>query len=186
MKKLKALFIIFISFFKIGLFTIGGGLAMIPLIEKEVVEKKKWMNEDDMVDCVVISQALPGVIAINAATYVGNKRYGVLGAIFATIGVILPSFIIILIFVNVLGIIGDNHYIEGAFVGIKAAVCGLITVTCYRIGKRTLTGIFQWIVGGLCFIVIAFFGITTIWAILVSAIAGIIYNSFRLKRGVKE
>ena len=119
-------FQLFWSFFKLGLFTIGGGMAMIPLIQGIVVDQKKWMSEEEAVDCIAVSQALPGVIAINMATYIGQRKKGLSGALAATVGVMLPSFIIIILIVLLLKGIGDNPYVEGALMGIKAAATGLI------------------------------------------------------------
>lgn len=87
---MKELLRMFAAFFKIGLFTFGGGLAMLPLIQKAAVDDYKWLTEEEMVDCVAVAQAMPGVIAINTATYVGNRKRGFAGALFATLGVILP------------------------------------------------------------------------------------------------
>ncbi|MEG0829253.1 MAG: chromate transporter [Anaerovoracaceae bacterium] len=174
---------LFWEFFKIGLFTIGGGMAMLPLIQKIAVEDKKWMSEEEMVDCLAISQALPGVIAINSATYIGKRKCGISGSIAATFGVVLPSFTIIILVVTLLGTIGDNSHIDGAFMGIKAAVCGLVMVSAYRMGKNILTGPFQWIVAILAFVAIAIFRITALWAILFGGLAGII---FLVIKGNKE
>ena len=96
-QKLKDLWTLFITFFKIGAFTFGGGLAMIPLISKEIVEKKKWMTDEEMIDMIAIAESTPGVIAVNSATFVGFRTHKVLGALIATLGVTLPSFVIICI-----------------------------------------------------------------------------------------
>lgn len=171
---------LFWEFFKIGIFTIGGGMAMIPQIQQLVVQDKKWMDEDEMLDCIAISQSMPGVIAINSATYIGKRIRGVKGSLAATLGVVMPSFIIIILAVTVLGAIGENKYILGAFVGVKAAVCGLILVTAVRLAKQSLNSVFQWVLAIAAFIAIGIFGITAIWAIIAGAVAGIIYNSVRL------
>ena len=105
---------LFWNFFKLGLFTIGGGMAMIPLIQNIVVDKMRWMTEEETVDCIAVSQGLPGVIAINMATYIGQKKKGLAGALTATIGVMLPSFIIIILVVKLLHGFGDNRYVLGA------------------------------------------------------------------------
>ena len=94
-EKLKKVFQLFITFIKIGAFTFGGGYAMVPLIQRETVEKKKWINDDDILEIVAIAESTPGPIAVNSATFVGYKTAGVLGAAAATIGVVLPSFTII-------------------------------------------------------------------------------------------
>ena len=105
-------FQLFWSFFKLGLFTIGGGMAMIPLIQGIVVDEKHWMTEEEAVDCIAVSQGLPGVVAINMATYIGHQKKGSGGALAATIGVILPSFVIIILIVKLLQGIGDNPYVQ--------------------------------------------------------------------------
>lgn len=172
---------LFWTFFKLGLFTIGGGMAMIPLIQDIVVEKKKWMTEEEAVDCIAVSQGLPGVIAINMATYIGQAKKGILGAVTATIGVILPSFIIIIIVIKVLAGIGDNRYVNGALVGIKAAATGLIAYSAYKVGRQVLKGPFQWILAAASFVVIVFFELNAVWAIVAGIIVGLIYTSVKEK-----
>ena len=181
-KVIKKHMSLFWEFFKIGLFTIGGGLAMLPLIQKVAVEDKKWMDEGEMIDCIAISQAMPGVIAINSATYIGKRQHGVTGSLAATLGVVLPSFLIIIAVVTLLGSIGENRYINGAFTGIKAAVCGLVIVTASKLGRQVLTGPFQWTAAILAFIAIAIFRVTALWAILAGAVAGILFLVIREHR----
>lgn len=176
---------LFWEFFKIGLFTIGGGMAMIPQIQQVAVKDKKWISEEDMLDCIAVSQSMPGVIAINSATYIGQRIKGVKGSLAATVGVITPSFIIIILAVTFLGAIGENRYIIGAFTGVKAAVCGLIVVTAVRLGRQSLNSVFQWILALSALLAIGIFGITAIWAIIAGAILGIIYNSVKLKNREK-
>ena len=177
---------LFWEFFKIGLFTIGGGMAMLPLIQKVAVEDKKWMEEEDMIDCLAVSQAMPGVIAINSATYIGNRQHGLTGSLAATIGVVTPSFLIIIAVVTLLGTIGHNSYINGAFTGIKAAVCGLVIVSACKLGKQILKGPFQWVLAILAFFAIAVFEVTALWAILGGAVAGIVLLMIRGKRGAEK
>lgn len=171
---------LFWEFLKIGLFTIGGGMAMIPQLQ-QIVSDKGWLEEDEMIDSIAISQALPGIIAINMATYIGMKLRGLRGALSATLGVITPSFLIIILVVTALDSIGENSYIIGAFTGIKAAVCGLIVVTVVRMGKKILRSVFAWVLAVLAFIAIAVFGINAIWAVLVGAVAGVVYNAAKLR-----
>ena len=126
MRKLKSLFRLFLSMFKIGLFTFGGGYAMINLLDNEFVNNKKWINSDEFLDLVAIAESTPGPIAINCSTHIGYKREGILGAIAATIGMCLPSFVIIycisLFFDKFLSII----WVSAAFKGIQACVVFLI------------------------------------------------------------
>ena len=175
---------LFWSFFKLGLFTIGGGMAMIPLIQGIVVDQKKWMTEEEAVDCIAVSQALPGVIAINMATYIGQRKKGIGGALAATIGVILPSYLIIILIVLLLHGIGDNPYVSGALVGIKAAATGLIAFSAYKVGKQVLKGPFQWIVAGASFGLIAYFAINAVWAIIGGIVVGLLYSAIKQKREI--
>lgn len=185
-KKLNSCLSLFWEFLKIGLFTIGGGMAMIPQLQHVVVKEKGWLEDDEMIDCIAISQALPGIIAINAATYIGMKVKGFRGALSATLGVITPSFVIIILVVTILDSIGDNSYIQGAFTGVKAAVCGLILVTVIKMGKKILRSVFAWILAILAFIAIVLFGINAIWAIIVGAVLGVIYTALKLRSEKKR
>ena len=132
MRKLKAFFKnninwnLFFCFFKIGMFTIGGGMAMIPILEEKICDKYGWMSSEEVLDCIAVSQSLPGVIAVNMATYVGYKKKGVIGAVITTFGVVLPSFVIIILVVSFLRSVDDNKYVQGVLEGIKAAATGLI------------------------------------------------------------
>lgn len=172
---------LFASFFKIGLFTIGGGLAMIPLLERIAVKEKKWFDEEEMMDCLALSQSLPGVVAVNMATYTGKRKGGFAGALAATLGVILPSFLIIILIANILLHVGDNPYVAGAFTGIKAGVCGMILATVIRLGKKNLKDAFGWIIALAAFILIAFLGVSAVWVILGAAACGIVWVLLRKK-----
>ncbi len=129
-------FILFLTFFKIGLFTFGGGYAMIPLIQQEVTDKKKWMRAEEVADIIAISESTPGPLSINAATYVGYKVAGVLGAIFATFGLVLPAFAIIYVISLFLDQFMSIEIIAHAFLGIKAAVSLLIIMGGYILFKQ--------------------------------------------------
>ncbi len=170
---------LFWEFFKIGMFTIGGGMAIIPQIQQVVVENKKWLTEEEMIDCIAISQSMPGVIAINSATYIGNKISGIKGSLSATLGAVMPSFMIIIAVVMFLGAIGDNSYLQGAFTGIKAAVCALILVSAVRLGRQILRNAFQWILAAASFAAVGIFGVTAVWVILAGGIAGLVYTVIR-------
>ncbi len=165
---------LFWEFFKLGLFTIGGGMVMLPLIQTIVVEKKGWMSEEEAVDCMAVGQSLPGVIAINMATYIGRQKKGLPGALCATAGVILPSFIIIILIVELLQGIGDNSYVTGALTGIKAAATGLIGYSAYKIGRKVLTGPFAWCLAVGAFVAIVWLGISAVWVVLVGILIGLV------------
>ncbi|MCQ2493906.1 MAG: chromate transporter [Lachnospiraceae bacterium] len=127
---------LFLTFAKIGLFTFGGGYAMISVIEDNCVEKKKWITHDDMMNITVIAESTPGPVAINCATFVGYKQKGVIGAIVATLGVVLPSFVIIFLIAKVLDNFLENKWIAAAFRGIKLAVGVLILDVALRMIKQ--------------------------------------------------
>nr|WP_315024784.1 chromate transporter [uncultured Aminipila sp.] len=171
---MKDLWKLFTSFFKIGLFTIGGGLAMLPLIQRMVVDDNKWLKENEMIDCIAICQSLPGVIAINAATFVGYRKNKLAGSIAATLGTIMPSLIIIILAAIFLDAAGSNPYVNGAFVSIKAASCGLILFAAVKLGKQVLESKFAWAIAVIAFVMIAVFRVTAVWAIILGAFAGLI------------
>ena len=127
---------LFWIFFKIGLFTFGGGYAMIPQIKEVVIEKKKWMTDDEMLDIIAIAESTPGPIAINSATYIGYKQNKILGSIFSTLGVVLPSFLIIFIISLFFDKFLENEIVASAFVGIKCAVAFLITKAGFDMFKK--------------------------------------------------
>lgn len=126
---------LFISFFKIGLFSFGGGYAMLPLIQQEVVEKHQWISTGEFLDIIAVSQATPGPVAVNTATYVGFIRGGILGSTAATLGVIMPSVIIIYILAKLFYIFKDNEIVERAFKGIRIAVVGLIAAAAIMVAN---------------------------------------------------
>lgn len=155
---------------------------MLPLIHKLVVDDKKWLSEEETVDCLAVSQALPGVIAINSATYIGKRLCGLAGAVSATLGVIMPSFIIIIAVVSLLGTVSGNAAVEGAFIGVKAAVCGLIIVSAVRLGKKILKDPLTWVLAVMAFVMIVVFNITAVWAIIAGAVAGVIGQLIKGRR----
>ncbi|MDF2521851.1 MAG: Chromate transport protein [Clostridia bacterium] len=129
------LFEIFIVFFKIGAFTIGGGYAMIPIIQKEVVENKKWLQEDEFMDSIAVTNSLPGPLAINSATFVGYKTAGIPGAVSAALGAVLPSFLIILVIAMFFSNFGENAIVEQIFAGVRPAVVALILYALVKLTK---------------------------------------------------
>lgn len=168
-------YILFFEFFKIGLFTFGGGMAMLPVIEDVVCHKKKWMSQEELLVCVSLSQAVPGVIAVSSSSYVGRRMRGMPGAVVSAIAVTLPSLIIISVLAIFLKNLGDNPYVAGAFRAIKAAVCGLIITSCIRLGKGTMKNVFAWVLAVLTVVAVVFLKISAVFTVIVGAIAGIIY-----------
>ncbi len=184
------LFHLFIEFFKIGLFTIGGGYAMIPLV-KETVLNYAWLSESEFYDFIGICESTPGPIAVNMATYIGSVQGGFLGSICATLGVVLPSFLIILLIAAILKNLTENKYFKGFIEGVKPIVIALITSTGFTllikcIGFVSLEKFELNTVSLICFLVLTviYFGfnklknkkLSTITLIIISAILGIVIS----------
>lgn len=129
---------LFFTFFKIGLFTIGGGMVMMPVMQREFVEKQKWVDDEKMVEIFAVAQSLPGVIALNSSIYVGYEVYGVVGSIVAAAGIVLPSFFCILIVFFALKNVGPNVYLDRFYTGVRAAVVSLIALAAVKMGKSAI------------------------------------------------
>lgn len=169
---------LFWTFSKIGAFTIGGGYAMVPLLEKEIVDKGKWLTKEEFVDIMAVSQASPGLFAINMASHIGNKLYGVKGGALCSIAAAWPSIVVILMVAMFFNAFKDNIYIEKMFRGIRPAVVALIASPCFSLARAAkLTKQTIW-VPIVCCILIAAFGVSPIWIILVAAISGFVYGRF--------
>lgn len=185
MKKLKLCFELLLSFFRTGAFTFGGGYAMIPVIQHEAAEKKKWVTESDILDIVAISESTPGPISVNAATFIGMRVAGVAGAAFATFGLVLPSFIIILALSAVLDLIAGYTAVVYAFFGIRAAVLGLILSGAVKMYKSCPKDVFAYLIGAAAFGVSLFTSVNVILIVLCGGLLGL--ASFMLaKRKTKE
>ncbi|OQY41530.1 MAG: chromate transporter [Fusobacteriia bacterium 4572_74] len=163
---------LFISFFKIGLFTFGGGYAMLPLIEKELVDKRKWITEDELLEMFIISQMTPGTIAINASTFIGSKKAGKLGGFIASLGIIFPSLIIITLIYNFFGKSFDNPVIYSIFLGIRACIIGLIASSTLKICRKSFISGMSYIVFIIAFILLLIFDINPILLIILGAFIG--------------
>ncbi|MBK5245312.1 MAG: chromate transporter [Eubacteriaceae bacterium] len=180
MEKLRLLFL---TFFKIGIFTFGGGYAMIPLIEYEIVERHQWIGSKELLDVFAIAQATPGVIAVNTATFVGYKVAGFWGALLATIGVILPSFMIISIISIFFVQFQKMEWVAYAFSGIRVGVIVLILGAVINLGKKNQYTPLTVLVLVLAFGMAAFAKINIIFLIIGGALIGIIYQVI-LKKGL--
>ena len=166
---------LFISFFKIGAFTFGGGWAMIPLIEREVVDKQNWIQRDDVVDALAIAQSLPSVLAGNISILIGNKLRGLKGCLMATLGTILPSFLIILAIAIWFVQTYDNPVVERIFKGIRPAVVALIVSPVFSTAKTARINIKTVIIPIIVALSIWLGGVSPIWFVLLGAIGGILY-----------
>ncbi len=172
--KLKKVLQLFIVFFKIGAFTFGGGYAMIPLIQREVSENKKWVTDDDVLDIIAIAESTPGPIAINSATFVGYRVCGFWGSFFATLGVVLPSFIIILAISAVLNEFGDLKPVQYAFNGIRAGVLALLFKALWTMYKKCPKGAVSYIVMAASFLLTAVLDLPVLYVLIGCAVFGLV------------
>lgn len=170
---------LYVSFFKIGILTFGGGLAMLPMLRREVVDKHHWCEEEQMLDIYAIGQCTPGIIAVNTATYIGFQEGGILGGIIATAGEVTPSFLIITLVASVLKQYMDNAMLLHAFAGIRIMVCALMLDTVVSMAKK---GIKNWL-GVFLFLgailLATFTPISTVVVIIIASIIGVIYDMIK-------
>ena len=184
-EKLKKALQLFVTFFKIGAFTFGGGYAMIPLIQREVVEEKKWITDDDILEIIAISESTPGPIAINSATFIGYRICGFWGSFFATLGVVLPSFVIILLISFVLKEFQDLKAVQYAFEGIRAGVLALLIKALVGMYKKSPKNLVSYIVIVASFLVSAFVDISVLWVIIGCAVFGLVTSMYANRRAKK-
>ena len=170
----------FKTFFKIGIFTLGGGYAMIPLIEEEVVNRHRWVSREEMLDLIAIAQSCPGVFAINIAIFIGYKLNKVRGAIATSLGTALPSFLIILIIAMFFHQFEDNKVVAAMFRGIRPAVVALIAVPTFNLGKRAQLNKFTIWIPIISALAIWLLGVSPIWIIILAGIGGYIYGRVAL------
>jgi chromate transport protein len=182
---MKILIELFISFMRIGGFTFGGGYAMLPLIQKEIVERRGWASDEEVLDYFTIGQITPGVIAVNTAAFIGYKKAGILGGMVATLGVIFPSIVIISIIAAVLTNFAELPVVIHAFNGIRACVCVLILIAVYNMGKKSVIDVFT----ALIFVATAILAILKITSpvilVIVAGLIGVVFQLIKAKRQVK-
>ena len=169
----------FKTFFKIGIFTLGGGYAMIPLIEEEVVNRHRWVEKDEMLDLIAIAQSCPGVFAINIAIFIGYKLNKVRGALATTLGTALPSFLIILVIAMFFHQFEDNRVVAAMFRGIRPAVVALIAVPTFNLGKRAELNKFTIWIPVVSALAIWLLGVSPIWIIIAAGVGGYIWGKLR-------
>lgn len=170
---MKLLIEMFISFFKIGAFTIGGGYAMLPLIQREVVKKKKWIDEEDFLDMVVVAQSAPGPLAVNISVFTGYRVKGIPGLFATVLGATLPSFMIIILVASVFIGIESNPIVESIFKGIRPAVVALIAVPVIKLGKSAKVNRKNFILPAAVAVLVAFLKVNPIYVILSLILIGV-------------
>lgn len=179
---MKNLLEIFLVFLKIGTFTIGGGYAMIPLIEKEVVDKKGWIDRKEFVELLALGQSAPGPIAVDAAVFVGYKIAGILGSIAAVLGCVLTAFVVILVFAIYYMGVKDSTIVQRIFLGIRPAVVALIAVPVFRIAKNSNLTKKTIFIPIFTVILIVLLNVNPIFIIIVSAIGGLSYGIIKERK----
>lgn len=174
MEKKQKLLALFIAFLKIGAFTFGGGYAMIELIRREIVERRHWISEEDLLDMVAIAESTPGPIAINSATFVGCKVAGFWGAFCATLGVVLPSFLIILLLSDLLRRVEHYRAVRYAFFGLRAGVLALLCKALLNMYRACPKGVVAYILMAVAFISTALFDVNIFMILVLCALIGLL------------
>ena len=175
-RRLRTIWTLFGTFLKIGAFTFGGGYAMIPLIQKEVVEKRNWITNEDVLDIIAIAESTPGPIAVNSATFVGYRVCGFWGALCGTLGVVLPSFLIIAGISYVLQAFESNRIVQYAFAGIRAGVLALICRALASMYRQCPRHWFSLLVASAAFFATAFLQVNVLLVIAGCAAAGLLFS----------
>ena len=170
------------AFLRIGGLTFGGGLTMLPMLKYELVEKKNWISEDELLDCYAIGQCTPGIIAVNTATFVGYKKSGVAGGIAATAGMVTPSLVIITLLAVFLENFMDNVWLQHALMGVRGIVCALMLNTVLNLARKSLTDVFTCVICGIVLVLCLLTEIPTILIVVVSALTGILAERIRRKK----
>lgn len=175
------LFDLFFTFFKIGAFTFGGGYAMLPIIQREIVENKGLISEEEFMDAIALAQASPGPVAVNTSVYVGYRIRGFKGAVSATLGAVLPSFIIILLIAAYFIQFRNNPLVERVFLGIRPAIVALILAAVYKMWLKTKRTYLKFFIAiGTIFIIIVL-GVSPVWLVIAGALVSVVYHRFILK-----
>lgn len=171
---------LFFTFAKIGAFTLGGGYAMVPVMEREIVTKKHWLDKEEFMDILVVAQSTPGLFAIDMASHIGYKLKGVWGGIVGALGVAVPSIVAILLIAVFFQAFRDNIYVEKFFMGVRPCVVALILAPCFKMAKTAKINVRNCWIPIVCGLLIAAFGVSPIWCILAAGIGGFVYG--RIKR----
>ena len=175
---------LFTTFFKIGLFSFGGGFAMIPLIQREVIEKHKWIDEKDFLDMLVLAQSTPGPIAVNTSVFVGYKMAGVAGAIMATLGTVLPSFMVILLLALFFAEVRENRYVDAAFRAMRPAVVALIVAPLIGLVKGMKW--YMMAVAAAVAVAVWYFGFSPAYLIAIALVGGVVVAVVNGRKGAKK
>ena len=174
---MKILIDMFITFAKVGVMTFGGGYAMLPILQREVVENKNWATDEELMDYFAIGQCTPGVIAVNTATFIGKKYKGIPGAIMATLGVVFPSLIIISLLAGVISEFSHLEWVQNGLAGIRICVCVLILNAVVKLGKKAIVNIATFLIFLFATLGSLFINISPVIFVILAAIAGVILKA---------
>ena len=178
---MKELLTLFLTFAKVGVMTFGGGYAMLPILQREIVENKGWATDEELTDYFAIGQCTPGVIAVNTATFIGQKLYGTLGGIVATLGVVFPSVLIISVIAGILTNFADIPAVQHAFAGIRVCVCVLIFNAVTKLWKKAVTDKASLVLCLLVFVLSVFLDLSPVLFVVLCAAAGIFFTKVGLR-----
>ncbi len=184
--KLKEFLNLYLAFVKIGTFTFGGGLAMMPIMQRELIEKRGWVTEEELIDYFAIGQSTPGIIAVNVSTFVGYKRLGWFGGIVGTLGVVTPSWVIIMLLAGAISSVDKYPLAQKALKGINVAVAALLTSVIVKFSKKTIKNICNALFMLLAFALIYFFKVQSVWIILSALIIGCLLTLYRQKKNTRD
>lgn len=174
---MRELLELFLTFAKIGVMTFGGGMAMLPILEREVVQNKHWATEEELVDYFAIGQCTPGIIAVNTATFVGQKRKGTMGGITATLGVVFPSLVIITILAGLITNFAHLAWVQNAFAGIQVCVCVLILNAVLKLLKKSVVDKRTAVIFVIVLLGNMLLSVSPVWFVLLSALSGIVLKN---------
>ena len=168
---------LFLTFAKVGVMTFGGGMAMLPILQREVAEDHRWATEEELMDYYAIGQCTPGIIAVNTATFVGQKRKGTLGGIVATLGMVFPSLVIISILAGLITNFSSLTWVQNAFAGIQVCVCVLIFNAVVKLLKKSVIDKRTFVIFLLVMIGSTLLNLSPVWFVLLAALAGIVLKN---------
>ena len=173
---------LYLVFAKIGAFTFGGGLAMMPIMQRELKDKRGWVTDEELIDYFAIGQSTPGIIAVNVATFIGYKKLGVLGGIIGTLGVVTPSWVIIMLLAGAISSVDKYPVAQKALHGINVAVAALLTSVIVKFSKKTIKNIWNALFMLLAFALIYFLKVQSVWIILTALVIGCLLTLYRQKK----
>ena len=178
----RELWELFWTFAKMGVMTFGGGMAMLPILQREVVDNKHWATDEELTDYYAIGQCTPGIIAVNTATFIGQKYGGIAGGIVATLGVVFPSLVIISILAGLISNFADLAWVKNAFAGIQVCVCVLIFNAVVKLLKKSVVDMRTGIIFALVLAGGVFLDVSPVWFVIAAALAGILLKNLEVKR----